>query len=105
MGSPGLLPLLRCMLQESWPWLVRCCGSTVGVDSFGLCHEAVRNHCDQCHLHKDYSGALGYFIQKMDTMRVHGIRPLMVFDGRRLEGKAVAGRTRGDKRKKAQDVI
>ena len=36
MGPPGLLPLLRCMMQEDFPFLARCCGSTVAIDAFKL---------------------------------------------------------------------
>ena len=105
MGPPGLLPKLRCMLQHEFAWMDRCSGATVGVDAFKLLHEAVRNHCDQCVLSGNHSGALGYIIQKMDTMRCNGIRPLMVFDGRDLDGKAVAGRKRRKDRLQAQDAV
>ena len=105
MAPPGLLPKLRCMLQHEFAWMDRCSGATVGVDAFKLLHEAVRNHCDQCVLSGNYSGALGYIIQKMDTMRCNGIRPLMVFDGRDLDGKAVAGRKRRKDRLQAQDAV
>eukprot|EP01051_Picozoa_sp_SAG22_P023249 SAG22_NODE_5918_length_931_cov_1.319712_1_plen_111_part_10 len=101
MSPPGLLPLLRCMMQEDWAFLAMTSGSTVGIDAFKLMVEAVRNHADQCHLFQNYSGALGYWVQKLDSIRMADIRPLPVLAGRRLDGKAVAGRTRGDKRRKA----
>ena len=73
MGPPGLLPLLRPGLELDCPFLARGCGSAFGVDAFKWLHQAVINHADAVVLHKNFAGALGFVVQKIDSLRLAGI--------------------------------
>jgi len=58
-------------------------GWTVGIDGNLLLFDYLARHAESV-LAKDYSGVIDDFACFIDTLRLHGITPLVVFDGERF---------------------
>ena len=60
--------------------------SVVGIDGNLLLFDYLTRHAESV-LAKDYTGVVDDFSSFIDTLRLHGITPLLVFDGERFPPK------------------
>ena len=104
MGPPGLLIQLKAALEDV-AWTQQCAGTTVAVDSFGWLHKAIIENEEDILLKDDVASSVAWMENRVDMMMLHGAKPLLVFDGRRLAGKWVAAAVRDMARVMAEQQV
>ena len=91
--------------QPRFPWAVKCRGAVCAIDAFCWLHAAVNNCYEECVIGKSIAGAVSEVMERTNRFLVLSIRPLLVFDGRRLPGKRRTDDARARARTTAQAQV
>ena len=104
MGVAGLLEALAVEAEEVvWPGKVR--GAAIGIDISVWLHELATRHYQSVVLLKKYDDVVAAVEERARAYVMAGVKPVFVFDGRRLPGKTCTDQARAERRLAAQALI
>jgi 5'-3' exonuclease len=86
MGIQGLLPHLRGITVARH--LSEFRGQRAAVDTFGWLHRGCHHHATAVVREGDFSAVVRFCLRRVDLLLLHGVEPLLVFDGSPLPLKA-----------------
>lgn len=92
MGINGLLPLVRDAIKNSH--ISEFTGKKVAVDGFVWLHRGCLSCAKELAKNEHTTKYITYFMQQVQLLLNHGIRPLIVFDGCDLPAKRVTNEKR-----------
>ena len=104
-GPAALLPQLATIAENNHPLAKLCAGAVVGIDAFIWAHEMTARHFRGVVLSEEHVEAVDDFEERAVRYLHLSIKPLFVFDGRRLPGKGMTDADRRRKRAAAQAHI
>ncbi|XP_059474510.1 exonuclease 1 [Neocloeon triangulifer] len=107
MGVTGLLPLLKKSADQVNVSQLE--GKTVAIDAYVWLHRGAFSCADRLARGEKTLGFVGYGQKMLNMLLAHKIKPILVFDGRRLEAKADTEKKRHEIRKqnkqKAEELL
>jgi 5'-3' exonuclease len=100
MGISGLLPQLKSITTHVN--VSKYAGQTMAVDGYVWLHRGVFTCCEELCLGKPTDKYIKYFINQVNLLRHHGVKPYIVFDGGPLPAKAGTEKERSASRDAAK---
>ena len=76
----------------------------MGVDGGSLLHKGLLQCADKAY-EGDFTESVQYCVSQCQALQVHGVKPLVVFDARRLPAKSVVHEKRRERRETARAAL
>ena len=98
MGIAGLLPFLKNASRPAHVSEFK--GQTIGIDVYVWLHKGAFSCAEQLVMGKKTDGYILYVMKFVNLLLFHGIKPVLVFDGRNLPSKSETEKFRRENRTK-----